>query len=92
MADTQETESEQQSALNVEDYWQGGVIDGVFCEDPEDSVQFYGATHLLGSDWSAAHRAPEAAIAVEGEISRSWLALTRLADALQSSSTDYRWA
>jgi hypothetical protein len=27
------------------------VIDGVFCEDPKGSVQFYEATHLTVSDW-----------------------------------------
>ena len=27
------------------------VIDGVFCEDPEGSVEFYEATHLTASDW-----------------------------------------
>ncbi len=27
------------------------VIDGVFSEDPEGSVQFHEATHLTVSDW-----------------------------------------
>ena len=27
------------------------VIDGMFCEDPEGSVQFHEATHLTASDW-----------------------------------------
>ena len=29
----------------------GAVIDGMFSEDPEGSVQFHEATHLTASDW-----------------------------------------
>ena len=39
------------SSLNAHFHFHVCVIDGVFCEDPEGSVQFYEATHLTASDW-----------------------------------------
>ena len=39
------------SSLNAHFHFHVCVIDGVFCEDPEGSVQFHEATHLTPSDW-----------------------------------------
>ncbi len=41
------------SSLNAHFHFHVCVIDGVFCEDPEGSVQFHEATHLMDSDWDA---------------------------------------
>ena len=37
--------------LNAHFHFHVCVIDGVFSEDPEGSVQFHEATHLTASDW-----------------------------------------
>jgi len=39
------------SSLNAHFHFHVCVIDGVFSEDREGSVQFYEATHLTASDW-----------------------------------------
>ncbi|MCH7530511.1 MAG: transposase [Gemmatimonadetes bacterium] len=39
------------SSLNAHFHFHVCVIDGVFSEDPEGSVQFHEATHLTASDW-----------------------------------------
>ncbi|MCH7856378.1 MAG: transposase [Gemmatimonadetes bacterium] len=38
--------------MNAHFHFHVCVIDGVFCEDPEGSVQFHEATHLTASDWN----------------------------------------
>jgi len=39
------------SSLNAHFHFHVCVIDGVFSEDPEGSVQFHESTHLTASDW-----------------------------------------